>query len=90
MRIAARRPIPASTLVLIRRSGRVGPRLRVRIAVARNPYCPTDLAIEVVATLGLSALREIERDATLHEEVRRHARDEIARRAAPPDAADSL
>jgi hypothetical protein len=85
VRIAARRPIPASTLALIRRSGRFGPRLRVRLAVARNPYCPTDLAIEVVATLGLSALREIERDAKLHEEVRRHARDEIARRTAPAE-----
>ncbi|UCE87278.1 MAG: hypothetical protein JSU66_06025 [Deltaproteobacteria bacterium] len=88
VRIAARRPIPASTLALIRRSGRFGSRLRVRIAIARNPYCPTDLAIETVATLGGTVLHEIAQDATLHEEVRQHARDEVERRSVQPDAGE--
>ena len=80
IRIAARRPIPGSTLLRIRRSRRFGSRLRVRLAVARNPYCPTELALEVLSTLPTEVLRDIARDGTLHEEVRQHAGDETARR----------
>ncbi len=88
VRIAARRPIPAPTLTRIRRHPRFGARQRVRLAVARNPYCPTDLAIEVVSTLGLGPLQEIARDATLHEAVRRHARDEVERRTKSGESAE--
>jgi hypothetical protein len=55
-------------------------RPRVREALAYNPYCPTDLAIELIGTLPLHALRQIARDATLHGELRSQAQDEIARR----------
>lgn len=83
VRIAARRPISDSTLLQIHRSRRFGGRPRVRVAIARNPYCPTDLAIELLASLDATNVREVARDGTLHEEVRRHAEAEIARREAP-------
>jgi hypothetical protein len=82
LRIAARRPIPASTLREIGRSPRFGGRPRVRTAIARNPYCPTDLAIALLGILPLPQVRDIARDETLHEETRRHARDELVRRKA--------
>jgi hypothetical protein len=80
VRIAARRPIAASTLDRIQRSRRFGPRPRVRTAVARNPYCPTPLAIQLLGTLPRTALREIAGDTTLHADTRRHARAELDRR----------
>ena len=86
VRIAARRPIPGSTLSRIRRSRRFGSRLRVRLAVAQNPYCPTELALEVLGTLPADALKDIARDGTLHEEVRQHARDEMTHRAGSLEA----
>jgi hypothetical protein len=82
VRIAARRPIPATTLDAIQRSPRFGTRPRVRVALARNPYCPTRLALALLGVLPLEAVREIARDATLHDETREHARAELARRAA--------
>jgi hypothetical protein len=80
VRIGGRRPIPGSTLVALYRSRRFGRRLRVRMALACNPYCPTDVALQVLAALDLGALRQVARDATLHEDVRNHARDELTRR----------
>jgi hypothetical protein len=80
VRIAARRPIPASTLDRIQRSRRFGPRPRVRTAVARNPHCPTPLAIQLLGTLPRAAVREMAGDATLAPETRRHARAELDRR----------
>ncbi|MDX1649451.1 MAG: hypothetical protein R3263_06325, partial [Myxococcota bacterium] len=82
VRIAARRPIPASTLREIARSTRFGGRPRVRTAIARNPYCPTDLAILLLGALPLREVRDIARDETLHPETRRHAREELERRRA--------
>jgi hypothetical protein len=81
VRIAGRRPMPGSTLAAVHRSRRFGMRPRVREALAHNPYCPTDLAIELIGTLPLQALRQIARDATLHGELRSQAQDEIARRS---------
>ena len=81
VRIAGRRPMPGSTLAEVHRSRRFGTRPRVREALAYNPYCPTDLAIELIGTLPLHALRQIARDATLHGELRSQAQDEIARRS---------
>jgi hypothetical protein len=80
VRIAARRPIPGSTLARIQRSRRFGARPRVRLALARNPYCPTDIAIGLLAALDGGSLRQIAADGTLHPQVRRHARDELGRR----------
>lgn len=85
VRIAARRPVPASTLREIARSRRFGGRPRVRTAVARNPYCPTDLAIALLGALPLREVRDVARDETLHPETRHHARDELARRRAGPE-----
>jgi hypothetical protein len=80
VRIAGRRPMPGSTLAEVHRSRRFGMRPRVREALAYNPYTPTDLAIELIGTLPLHALRQIARDATLHGDLRSQAQDEIARR----------
>jgi hypothetical protein len=82
LRVASRRPIPASTLREIERSRRFGGRPRVRTAIARNPYCPTDLAIALLGALPLGEVRAIARDETLHEETRHHAREELERRRA--------
>lgn len=80
VRIASRRPIAGSSLVRIHRSRRFGARARVRVALARNPYCPTDVAIASLPGVDLGNLREICRDAALHAEVREHAREEVERR----------
>ncbi len=80
VRIAARRPIPAGTLDCIQRSRRFGHRTRVRTALARNPYCPTPLAISLLGVLPLQAVRDMAHDATLHPDTRRHAAAELARR----------
>lgn len=81
LRIASRRPILGSTLGLIYASRRFGSRPRVLLSLARNPYCPTDVAIAALARLPMAQLRQIERDATLHETVRQHAADERVRRS---------
>lgn len=80
IRIASRRPIPASTLNEIARSPRWSSRRRVRVALARNPYCPTDVALRILGWLPLRELRELRSDGTLHDEIRRHAAAELARR----------
>lgn len=80
VRIASRRPVPESTLEHISRSRRFGQRPAVRTALARNPYLPTRLAIQLLGALPLAEVREISSDGTLHEETRRHAREELARR----------
>ena len=81
LRITSRRPIPGSTLGLVYASRRFGSRPRVLVSLARNPYCPTDVAIAALARLPMEQLRQIERDATLDETVRRHAADERVRRS---------
>lgn len=80
LRIAARRPIPGATLAAIQRSPRFGERPRVRLALARNPYCPTDVAVCALGGLAAGDLRAVAGDPMLHETVRRHAADELARR----------
>jgi hypothetical protein len=80
VRIAARRPIPADTLRAIARSSRFGQRPGVRLAIARNPYAPTDLVVRMLDGLPLRELREIARDGTLHAVTREHAQAELARR----------
>ncbi len=80
IRIAARRPISEAALRAIAGSARFGMRPRVRVALARNPYSPTDLAVRLIGTLGLPVLREMRADGTLDPTVRTHVVDEIARR----------
>jgi hypothetical protein len=88
VRLAGRRPMPGSSLVQIHRSRRFGMRPRVCEALAYNPYCPTDVAIELIGSLRLGALRRIARDATLHPELRSQAGEEIERRSPGGGAAD--
>jgi len=80
VRIAARRPISEPALRAIAESARFGVRPRVRVAVARNPYCPTDLALTLIGTLPRTVLREMRDDGTLDERVREHVREELRRR----------
>lgn len=82
VRIAARRPISAETLRAIARSRRFASRTPVRVALVRNPYCPTDLAISLLGALPGGELREVAADATLHDSTRRQAREELTRRRA--------
>ena len=65
IRIAALRPIGAESLRRIDAERRWQTHPRVRAAIARNPYCPIDLAMKLVATLGTTVLREINDDAGL-------------------------
>ncbi len=80
LRIAARRPISEAALRAISRSPRFGVRPRVRVALARNPYCPADLAVQWLGTLPTPDLREIARDGTLLPALREHASEELERR----------
>lgn len=80
VRIAARRPISEAALRAIAQSARFGLRPRVRVALARNPYCPTDLALRLIGTLPLPVLREMRTDGTLDANVRTHVHEEILRR----------
>jgi hypothetical protein len=82
VRMAAMRPVPASTLSEIQHSTRWSRHSRVRLALARNPYCPVDVALQQLHALPLPDLREVARDGSLHEAVRAHATHEIERRAA--------
>jgi hypothetical protein len=80
IRIAARRPISGSTLNEIAESRRWASRIRVRVALARNPSCPTDVALRILGSLPLRELRELRSDGTLHDEIRKQAERELARR----------
>ncbi|HVN38698.1 MAG TPA: hypothetical protein VMW19_11085 [Myxococcota bacterium] len=80
VRIAARRPISEPALRAVADSARFGVRPRVRVAIARNPYCPTDLALRLLGTLPLPVLREMRADGALDARVLAQVRDEIARR----------
>ncbi len=80
VRLAARRPVPGMTLATIHGSRRFAARPRVRRALAGNPYCPTDVALEAMAALPKPALRDLARDETLHADVRRHAAEQLSRR----------
>lgn len=83
VRIASRRPVPAETLERIAHSRRFGQRSAVRTALARNPYLPTRLAVQLLGTLPLAEVRAMAQDGTLHEETRHHAGQELARRRSP-------
>jgi hypothetical protein len=80
LRIAARRPISEPALRMLADSARFSVRPRVRAAIARNPYCPTDLALQLIGTLPLPVLREMRADAALDARVLTHVREEILRR----------
>jgi len=87
IRVAAQRPIAPSTLEEIFQSERWSHLPRVRVAVARNPYCPIAIAMRLIAALPLPELREMRDDPNLHEETRAAAEREIARRRGDDTAA---
>jgi hypothetical protein len=80
IRIASRRPIPGSTLNEVAKSRRWASRRNVRVALARNPHCPADVALRVLGSLPIRELRELRGDGTLPGELRSHADEELARR----------
>jgi hypothetical protein len=83
-RMAALRPVATSTLIEIDKSSRWSPRARIRAALARNPYCPVDIALKALGTLPLAELREMSSDAGLHSELREQVAQELARRRSTP------
>jgi hypothetical protein len=80
VRIAARRPIAASSLVAVFECPRWFHTPRVRVALARNPYSPVDVAIQALGTIPLADLREMRGDPDLHPDTHRQVEDELARR----------
>lgn len=81
LRIAALRPVCVSTLEEIHGSRRWWQSTRVRAALARNPYCPVEVALRAVETLATPSLREIRNDPDLHPELLRHVEAELERRS---------
>jgi hypothetical protein len=81
VRIAALRPIAGDTLRRIDADTRWQMNPRVRIAIARNPYCPIDLAMRLLPTLGTGLLREIADDSGLAWPVREAISIELEQRA---------
>ncbi len=80
LRIASRRPAREAALVEIHRSPRWSRRTRVRVALARNPGCPSDIALRALGGIPLTELREVARDGTLSPELRAWAQRECERR----------
>jgi hypothetical protein len=70
LRMAALRPVAASTLAAIADARRFSVCPRIRMALARNPYCPTEIAVRLVAALPLGHVREMRNDPDLHPETR--------------------
>jgi hypothetical protein len=80
VRIAALRPVAATSLEAIARTPRWSRQARVRAALAQNPHCPVDLALQQLCGLGRPELRAIEDDPALDPLLRAHAGHELARR----------
>jgi len=81
VRIAARRPTAASSLIAVYECARWSRSPRVRVALARNPYAPVDLAIQALGTIPLPELRKMRSDPDLHPDTRSQVEDELTRRA---------
>ena len=83
VRIAAARPVASAVLVEIARSARWSSRAPVRKALARNPYCPVEIATGLVTSLPYEELRSMRGDPDLHPETRAQLDAELKRRAQP-------
>jgi hypothetical protein len=70
VRIASRRPCRPGTLRCVFEARRWRTRPAVALALARNPYVETELALKLLGGLGTSDLRDIARDGVLHPLVR--------------------
>jgi len=80
LRIASRRPARAEVLLEIWRSRKWCSRLRVRKALALNPYTPPEVSLKILATLVVGDLRAAAGDGALHPTVRDLARALLAQR----------
>jgi len=70
VRIAARRPIRPETLRCLYQERRWRNRRAVRLALARNPFVETEIALLILPTLAARELGEIAEDGSLHAAVR--------------------
>lgn len=70
VRIASRRPCRPGTLRCIFEARRWRSRTAVALALVRNPYVETELALKLLPSVGTGDLREIARDGALHPLVR--------------------
>lgn len=77
IRVATRRPVRPEVLGEVYRSRRWSVRRGVRRALANNPYTPTEISLKLVSLLPLPDVRKIAQDGTLHEEVRRCAKERL-------------
>lgn len=84
VRVAARRPIRPGTLQCIAEARRWRTRPAVALAVARNPYVETGLALKLLPVLGAAELEDVARDGTVHPLVRAVAARVVTARRAPP------
>jgi hypothetical protein len=66
VRVASRRPCRPETLRCIFEARRWRTRTPVALALARNPYAETELALKLLPGLGAAELREISQDGVLH------------------------
>ena len=80
VQLAARRPSKAPVLMEIYKSKKWMTRYTVKRAVARNPYAPVNLAKNIIPSLQVKDLSDIEDDGSLHSELRDEARALIARK----------
>jgi hypothetical protein len=74
VRMCSRRPIPPDVLREVFRSPRWIVRYRVRRTLVRNPYCPLDVALQLVTHLNAQDARAIADSTDLPDEVRRSCR----------------
>jgi hypothetical protein len=79
VRVAARRPTTGEAQREIFESERFIARYTVKRTLVLNPYTPSDLAARLVPLLTLVDLKEVANDASLTEQVRQAALDQLAR-----------
>ena len=70
VRVASRRPCRPLTLRCIFEARRWRTRPAVALALARNPFVETEVALKLLAALGTADLRELASDGVLHPLVR--------------------
>jgi len=80
VRIAARRPIRPETLRCFFESRRWRTRPAVVLAVVKNPYVETEVALKLLPFLGVGELEEIAADGALHPLIRGLAKRLVAER----------
>lgn len=74
LRIASRRPAPATVLGLVYRHPRWGQRRAVQAALVQNPYTPVEIATALVDLADAGVLRSLAREPSIHPVVQGRAR----------------